>query len=164
MTSDLVKGWRRVFAHTADIFFVRGIAKVETGEIASLSCEPCESEELVISLFEVEHTPDSVNAFIAREHEFKFCIVEPLTLDGLPTGLKAVICAKNNDDEYLAKRCPPEEFERRWAVHGVDRVWRDDVLPCRVYLRHCVLAANSFCSEAYENFMVISNGHIGATS
>jgi hypothetical protein len=60
------------------------------GEIASLSCEPCESEELVISLFEVEHTPDSVNAFIAREHEFKFCIVEPLTLDGLPTGLKAV--------------------------------------------------------------------------
>ena len=27
--------------------------------------------------------------------------------------------------------------------YGVDRIWRrgNDVLPCRVYLRHCVLAA-----------------------
>ena len=48
-----VHGWRRVFAHTADIFFTRGIAKPETGEISSLSCEPCDGEEIVVSLFEV---------------------------------------------------------------------------------------------------------------
>lgn len=46
-------GWRRVFAHTADVFFARGIARPETGEISSLSCEPCEGAQLVVALFEV---------------------------------------------------------------------------------------------------------------
>ena len=107
-----------------------------------------------MSLFEVPHTPQSVAAFIAREHEFRFCAVAPLSLDRLPTGLSAVLCARNTDEAYRSRRCPPDEFQRRWAVHGVEQVWRDDVLPCRVYLRHCVLAASSFCPDAYESFMV----------
>ncbi len=148
-----VKGWRRVFAHTADIFFKRGIARPETGEISSLSCEPCAEGELVVSLFEIEFSPATVKAFIEREHEFKFTAVEPLNLDCSTTGLKAVICAANTDEHYFKTRCPPDEFARRWAVYGIERVWRDDVLPCRTYLRHCVLAATSFCPEASENFL-----------
>jgi hypothetical protein len=35
-----LKGWRRVFAHTAPVFFQRGIASAETREISSLSMEP----------------------------------------------------------------------------------------------------------------------------
>jgi hypothetical protein len=46
-------GWRRVFAHTADVFFARGIARPATGEISSLSCEPCTGAEIVVALFEV---------------------------------------------------------------------------------------------------------------
>ena len=34
-----VPGWRRVFAHTCDIFFARGIANAETREMSSLSVE-----------------------------------------------------------------------------------------------------------------------------
>ncbi len=44
----------------------------------------------MVSLFEIPHTSESVRAFIEREHEFRFCAVEPLTLEGRPTGLKAV--------------------------------------------------------------------------
>jgi hypothetical protein len=38
-------GWRRVFAHTADVFWRRSIARPGTGEIASLSCEPVVVDE-----------------------------------------------------------------------------------------------------------------------
>eukprot|EP00879_Flechtneria_rotunda_P033605 GHRR01037237.1.p2 GENE.GHRR01037237.1~~GHRR01037237.1.p2 ORF type:complete len:113 (+),score=17.23 GHRR01037237.1:165-503(+) len=64
-----------------------------------------------------------------------------------------VLCAANTDEHYKQKRCPPDEWARRWGVHGIDRVWCNDVLPCRVYLRHCVLAAQGFCPEAYESFL-----------
>ena len=30
---------------------------------------------------------------------------------------------------------------------------RDDVLPCRVYLRHCVLAAQKLGTSAYDSFL-----------
>lgn len=35
-----VLGWRRVFAHTADIFFVRGIANMNTVSIEHLPSQP----------------------------------------------------------------------------------------------------------------------------
>ena len=30
---------------------------------------------------------------------------------------------------------------------------RDDVLPCRAYLRHCILASKNLGQEAYDSFM-----------
>ena len=99
-----LRGWRRIFTHTADIFFKRGIARPDTREIASLSCEPCPDADLVISLFEVPHTVESVSAFITREHEFRFCAVDPLTMDWKPEVNKAVLCARNTDEEYFTKR------------------------------------------------------------
>lgn len=42
-----------------------------------------------------------------------------------------VLCARYTDEEYRARRCPPDEWARRWGAWGVERVWRDDVLPCR---------------------------------
>ena len=48
-----VKGFRRVFAHTASVFYQRGIARPETSEISSLSCEQHPGEEIVVSVFEI---------------------------------------------------------------------------------------------------------------
>ncbi|KAL6757989.1 hypothetical protein V8C86DRAFT_2609319 [Haematococcus lacustris] len=149
-----VVGWRRVFAHTADIFFTRGIARPDTGEISSLSLEPCPGSSVVVSLFQLPYNADTVAAFIAREQEFKFVAVTPHSLQGEPQyELRAVVCARWNDEDYKARRCPPEEWQRRWAPHGITRVWREDVLPCRVYLRHCVLASRSLGPEATESFL-----------
>jgi hypothetical protein len=49
-----LQGFRRVFAHSAPIFFERGIANPETKEISSLSVEPCEGESLVVTVFEIK--------------------------------------------------------------------------------------------------------------
>eukprot|EP00983_Pelagomonas_calceolata_P134377 1162056-Pelagomonas_calceolata.AAC.2 len=52
------------------------------------------------------------------------------------TGNRQVICAAWNDEDYKATRCPPDEWQSRWSVHGVQQVWGvPDILPCRVYLR-----------------------------
>uniref|UniRef100_A0A7S3VP99 Uncharacterized protein n=1 Tax=Dunaliella tertiolecta TaxID=3047 RepID=A0A7S3VP99_DUNTE len=150
-----VAGWRRVFAHTADIFYKRGIARPETKEVGSLSLEPgVPGQEVVVSLFEVACTPESVQLFIEREHEFKFVSVDVQTLEGQPTGRRAVICAAWNDEDYKATRCPPDEWQSRWSVHGVQQVWGvPDILPCRVYLRHCVLAARSMGPLCESSFL-----------
>lgn len=148
-----VKNYRRVFAHTADIFYKRGIANLATREVASLSCEPSEGSELVVALFEVPASPEAVSAFIEREHEFRFTAVAAYDLAGQPTGRTAVLCTRFSDEEYRSRRCPPQEWRRRWGVWGVERVWHDDLLPCRVYLRHCVLAARGFCLEAEVSFL-----------
>jgi len=149
-----VLGWRRVFAQRADIFYLRNIARPHTGEVSSLSLEPFPSGSAVVSLFELAHSAEVVQAFINREHEFRFCAVKPVSLAGEGTGRDAVICSVWNDEEYRARRCGPEEWARRWGVHGIERVWDDPtILPCRVYLRHCVLAAQKLCPEAYESFL-----------
>jgi hypothetical protein len=52
--------------------------------------EPCPGATVVVTLFEVECTPESVAQFIEREHEFKFMAVTARTLQGTATGRNAV--------------------------------------------------------------------------
>lgn len=55
-----VDGFRRVFAHTAPVFFERGIAKLDTLEISSLSCEEAPGHSIVVSVFDVPYSPEMV--------------------------------------------------------------------------------------------------------
>ena len=55
-----VRGYRRIFAHTASVFFQRGIARPETREISSLSCESQSGEEIVVSVFDVLGHPTAI--------------------------------------------------------------------------------------------------------
>lgn len=153
--------WRRVFAHTADVFFERGIANPATREVASLSIERADDndegdddvEPMVVTAFEAPHDPATIAAFVAREHEFRLVSVP------LDDGSVAVACARFSDDEYVRKRFNGDRtaFERRWGViwrdgYGNKTVWHDEsVLPCRLYFRHCVLAARALGEE--ENFL-----------
>ncbi|XP_047338141.1 uncharacterized protein LOC124941830 isoform X2 [Impatiens glandulifera] len=148
-----LSGFRRVFAHVAPIFFERGIAIPETKEISSLSVEQCDGETLVITIFEIKRA--EIPSFIEREHEFRFLAVAPQTLDEKPLILPAVLCARYTDEEYFQNRCKGshEIYFNRYGRHNIDKIWRDDVLPCRVYLRHCVLAAKNLGKEAYNNFL-----------
>lgn len=161
-----IDDFRRVFAHTAPVFFERGIAKLDTLEISSLSCEEASGHSIVVSVFDVPYSPETVQAVIDREHEFRFLAVQPLPLDAGSSATAqstaqpaaqqdalAVICGRWDDVSYVARRCPPDEFQKRFKVHGVDRVWRDDVLPCRTYCRHCVLAARKLGPEAEASFL-----------
>jgi hypothetical protein len=57
----------------------------------------------------------------------------------------------------LPGSCPrssPEEGPRPSAqALAASPYCRDDVLPCRVYTRHCVLAAQSLGPSVHENFL-----------
>jgi hypothetical protein len=64
----------------------------------------------------------------------------------------AILCTRGDDHSYRQQHCEAlgkPEWAREscpcvaclLSRHGVDSIWRDDVLPCRTYLRHCVLAA-----------------------
>ncbi len=64
-----------------------------------------------------------------------------------------MLCTRSTDEAYRARRCLPDEWQRRYTSRGIASVWRDDVLPCRAYLRHCVLAAQRFCPEAHASFL-----------
>ncbi|KAM0947633.1 hypothetical protein DsansV1_C07g0069531 [Dioscorea sansibarensis] len=148
-----LRGFRRVFAHVAPIFYDRGIARPETAEVSSLSVEPCEGEWLVVTVFEIKK--EEVLAFMEREHEFRFLSAFPEDLEGKPFTRPAVVCARYSDDEYFRIRCKGsrEIFFERYGRHNIDKIWRDDILPCRVYLRHCVLAAKNLGQIAYDNFL-----------
>nr|GME05581.1 uncharacterized protein LOC109191921 isoform X1 [Ipomoea batatas] len=148
-----LSGFRRVFAHVAPIFFERGVARPETKEISSLSVEHCEGETLIISKFEIPKS--EIPAFIEREHEFRFLAVTPETLNGLFYTNPAVLCARYTDEEYLKNRCKGDReiYFQRYGKYNIDKIWRDDILPCRVYLRHCVLAAANLGEVAYNNFL-----------
>uniref|UniRef100_A0A0D9WFK2 Uncharacterized protein n=1 Tax=Leersia perrieri TaxID=77586 RepID=A0A0D9WFK2_9ORYZ len=133
-----LRGFRRVFAHSAPIFFERGIAIEATKEFSSLSVEPCEGELIVVTVFEI------------KEQE-----VVPEGLDGVPYANPAVVCARYSDEEYFQVRCKgsKEIYNQRYGRYNINRIWRDDILPCRVYLRHCVLAAKNLGEPAYSNFL-----------
>ncbi|KAE9455157.1 hypothetical protein C3L33_12924, partial [Rhododendron williamsianum] len=148
-----LNGFRRVFAHTAPIFFERGIANPETKEISSLSVEPCKGETLIVTVFNIRKS--EIPSFIEREHEFRFLAVLPETLDGKPFTSPAALCARFSDEEYLQIRCKgsQEVYFQRYGRYNIHKIWRDDILPCRVYLRHCVLAAKSLGDAAYNNFL-----------
>ncbi|CAM6126735.1 unnamed protein product [Calypogeia fissa] len=148
----VLPGFRRVFAHVAPVFLERGIANVATKEISSLSVEPCPGESVVVTVFEISIS--EVPAFIEREHEFRFLAVTLFSLQGEALSSKAVICARYSDQEYRQYRCQDnEEYHRRYGRFNIEKIWRDDILPCRVYLRHCVLAAKNLSQAAYDSFL-----------
>ncbi|KAJ4783386.1 hypothetical protein LUZ62_034632 [Rhynchospora pubera] len=148
-----LRGFRRVFAHVAPIFFDRGIANPHTGEISSLSVEPCQHELLIVTVFEINI--HDVPSFITREEEFRFLAVFPEGLDGTPFPNRAVLCARYSDEEYFQVRCQgsKEIYHDRYGRYNIQKIWRDDILPCRIYLRHCVLAAKNLGEPAYSNFL-----------
>ncbi|KAL0538010.1 hypothetical protein IC582_027004 [Cucumis melo] len=145
---------RRVFGIIAPIFFEHGIAKPETKEISSLFAEPCEGETIIITVFEIKKS--EIPAFIQREFAYRFLAVLPETLDGKLYHKPAVLCSRSTDERFFQVKCKGKKdiFFRYYGRHNnVDRIWRDDILPCRVYLRHCILAAKSLGDTVYNNFL-----------
>eukprot|EP00850_Spirogloea_muscicola_P014221 SM000100S09448 [mRNA] locus=s100:405144:410147:+ [translate_table: standard] len=147
-----VRGFRRVFAHVAPVFLQRGIANMDTREMSSLSAE-ADNSNIVVTVFEIKAS--EVPAFIEREHEFRYLAVVPESLDGQALGRRAVLCSRYSNEEYRSVRCQgsEDEYHRRYGRYGINKIWIDDILPCRVYLRHCVLAAETLGKEACDSFL-----------
>ncbi|ETV95766.1 hypothetical protein H310_10831 [Aphanomyces invadans] len=147
-----VHNYRRVFAHPASIFFQRGIANYDTQEFASLSAEPSIGSSFTVSAFEIptSQLPD----FYDREEEFS---IESISFHDTKGGAVStgLMCCRWSDAAYIATR-GQDTFDRRYKAYGLDTIWgynaSSGILPCRVYLRHCILAVQKLgevgCSVA----------------
>ncbi|KAH7492525.1 uncharacterized protein KRP23_1432 [Phytophthora ramorum] len=148
-----VMDFRRVFAHPASIFFQRGIANLQTKEMASLSTEPAPGCSFLVSVFEIPE--DLLPDFYEREEEFQIIRARFHELDGR-VGAEALMCTRWSDEEYIAKR-GQDTFDTKYKAYGLDTIWGWDaqsgILPCRVYLRHCLLAVKKLGEEVYDDFV-----------
>lgn len=145
-----VVGWRRVFCHASPLFLTRGVARVATKEMAALSVERWdETIPLFVSLFRVPER--EMPAFYVREEEFEFSWVE--VRRGRGGSVSALMCVKSSDKAFRARLGSEEMWHEKVTKYGLDSIWTDDVLPCRVYLRHCVLAAGRMGPGVLANFL-----------
>ncbi|CAK9228238.1 unnamed protein product [Sphagnum troendelagicum] len=149
----VLRDLRRVFIHATPVFFDRGIANLDTKEISSVCVEPCKGESIIVTVFEIFTA--EVPAFVEREHEFRFLAIWIESKGWKEYWANQVVCSKYSDEEYRRIRCKGSEaeFNRRYGRHKIQKVYRDDILPCRVYLRHCILASKNLGPDAYENFL-----------
>eukprot|EP00164_Ancoracysta_twista_P010133 GFYU01015201.1.p1 GENE.GFYU01015201.1~~GFYU01015201.1.p1 ORF type:complete len:245 (+),score=12.64 GFYU01015201.1:36-770(+) len=158
-----ISGFRRIMAHTAPIFFERGIAKLETKEISSMCTEPTSPDEppskLLVTAFDIPNS--EMPAFYEREKEFEYVKIEYHEAGETAVSGVGTMCSKGTDDDYRARHCQLSIAGStsctcvlcQLRTYNVDKIWRDDILPCRVYLRHCVLAAKHLSAEVHDNFL-----------
>ncbi|CAA0817533.1 Unknown protein [Striga hermonthica] len=146
-----LSGFRAVFAHVSPAFFRLGIAKPETKEISSLSLEPCEGESVVVTTFQILRS--DIPAFIETEHEFRFLAVSSVLSVFFRN--ECPIRASYSDEEYFQHRCKGDKglYFERFGRYKIRRIWSDDILPCRAYLRQCVMAAEELNEIAYNSFL-----------
>jgi len=175
--------YRRVFGHPASIFFQRGLADMKTKEFSSLTAEefvPTDTADslsyrggYVCSVFEVprkqvyrdEEDSDGnivtkpTGAFLEREEEFD--IVEVPFVDFSDNGdnkteKKGTLCTRYTDEGFV-ERWGQDRFDENYCKYGIQTIWgweHDSGLrPCRVYLRHCYLAAQSMGQECFDSFL-----------
>ena len=167
--------YRRVFAHPADIFFQRGIANFETKEMSSLSAEPCEGAECIVSVFEVPAADMMENgipsrAFLEREAEFDIVKVPYYELstndkddeddntqqEQAQEPRQGIVCQRSTDEAYI-QRWGQDNFDQNYSRYGIETIWNWSVSsglkPCAVYLRHCYLAAQGMGEQCLNSFL-----------
>jgi len=149
--SGVVKGYRRVFNKVGIVFIENGLANWETMEVSSCSTTQSDSDEILVTVFEIPK--DEYPEFKLREHRFRFVEVNAFSLDGKATW-PATMCTEYTDEEYRKERFnSDEEYYQEVGQFYDGKLWRDDILPCRVYLKHCLTAAKSVSQEFYDNFL-----------
>src|SRR3989338_3690062 len=112
-----IEGYRRVFRHPASVFFTLGIADLKNQRISSLCAERQDGHSFIGVAFEVATSEigddREVSAFVEREEEFDFDVVEwddnrhrfvPFRADQQdePKNL-AIVCVPLSDEGYIAR-------------------------------------------------------------
>ncbi|CAK4615801.1 unnamed protein product [Aphanomyces euteiches] len=153
-----VNNFRRVFALPGSIFFRHGIANMATKEIGGLMVEPSAGSSFIVSVFDIPE--EQLDSFYKRESLYKIASVPYEENDG--TIDSALMCLASNDEELIANK-GQAFFDDNYRAFGLHTVWGWDpdsgILPCRVYLRHCILAVQKLGKEVEEDFMI--NSYLG---
>jgi len=99
--------------------------------------------------------------FLKREEEFDIVEVPFVDYSDTTTGNNetekiGTLCTRYTD-EGVIERWGKDHFEENYAENGIETIWGwkldSGLRPCRVYLRHCCLAAESMGAECYDSFL-----------
>ena len=65
-----------------------------------------------------------------------------------------LMCSVANDDVYI-NRWGKKKYEELLTKYNLAGIWLNDpdILPCSVYLRHCVLAAKTVGESCLQSFL-----------
>merc|ERR1712146_839338 len=106
--------------------------------------------------------------WIRREEEFEFHLVDYTDSSGqISANSKGIMCCAPTvrDDSIFIDRWGQEKYKESLAEAGLQGIWDRElnrgILPCSVYLRHCVLACKSRSKECAQSFLdetMLENG------
>jgi len=92
-------------------------------------------------------------AFVEREKSLRLIDVGVQSLDGKESW-DAIMCAEYSDKEFRENIFKDEkEYFNEVGQYYNGKIWRDDILPCRAYLFHCIRSAKNISAEFYDNFL-----------
>lgn len=102
-------------------------------------------------------------AFLEREEEFDITEVPFLEFSdyddsygSFEAAKKGTLCTRYTDEGFV-ERWGKERFEENYGKYGIQTIWgwqkNSGLRPCRVYLRHCYLAAKSMGQECFDSFL-----------
>ncbi|OQR89979.1 hypothetical protein ACHHYP_05898 [Achlya hypogyna] len=153
-----VYNYKRVFCLPGSLFFREKIANLATKEIGALCVEPSPESSFIVSIFEVPE--DQIPAFYKREILYDIQQVEYEEADG--TKDTALMCLRWTDADVIRTH-GQAFFDEKYGKFGLTTVWGwgpdSGILPCRVYLRHCLLSVAKLGETVYEDF--VQNSFLG---
>jgi hypothetical protein len=81
-------------------------------------------------------------------------IMVPVDDDGFQS--EGLMCTRSTDETYIAKWGYPQYRDKTYG-YSLPSIWGWDedsgILPCAVYLRHCVLAAGKQGPDVLDSFL-----------
>ena len=151
-----------------------GARTQESCEIASVAAEPAEGVGLLVATFQIRAS--EVPAFLQREAFFH---VTPVAVHEVPehpwtdeqrlgheNARRCLMCLRFADETELVAT----NFRTRAEFDALVKPWypgdifRRDILPCRVYLKHCLTAAERLGADVLANFLATTYLADGSTS
>ena len=139
-------------------------AKYQGGFICSVFEVPREQVYKDAEGSDGEIVTKPTGAFLEREEEFDIVEVpymEISEIDGTAKGFpleakKGTLCTRYTDEGFV-ERWGQRRFEENYGKYNIRTIWGwepdSGLLPCRVYLRHCYLAAQSMGPKCFDSFL-----------
>lgn len=149
-----VRGFRRIFK----VIHVRAIKDGDLNasemEIAAAAAQKHGAYNLRCVAFDI--SMNDLKSLWKRRREYKYSEAK---YEDIETGLTGtgLICEESEDWEVRSRAFPLQDDYNEFIGNIYSgKIWRDDILPSRAYVRECLQAASEWGESTVKNFMEAS--------